>query len=238
MEPKFSATFIHQVFSQITPYYDRMNTILSGGMHRRWKKILVEQCKITSSEVVLDMSTGTGDIVGALDDAYAPCGTLMACDPNADMLRHAQARYPDKAITWIQGCGEDIPLPDQSVDVYVVSFGLRNMSHLKRALGEMRRVLKPQGRALILEFSLPQSPGLTALYHHYLSCLPHIGQWVAGDKESYAYLAESIRAFPAAAMLQDLLRDQGFRVQPTTFFLGGIVALYQVFCAGEKAKNS
>src|SRR5215475_6872242 len=189
---------VKEVFSSVAARYDLMNDLMSAGVHRIWKDAMVEWLNPQPGWRVLDVAGGTGDIAFRIADAVRAKGgeaEITVCDINADMLGEgvvrAEARH-ERAVTWTCGDAEKLPVPDATMDAYTIAFGIRNVTHIQTALEEARRVLKPGGRFLCLEFSRVEAPGLDVLYDVYsMNVLPRIGQMVAGDAEAYRYLAES-----------------------------------------------
>src|ERR1700751_5861400 len=194
---------VREVFSSVASRYDLMNDLMSGGLHRIWKDAMVEWLNPQPNWRALDVAGGTGDIatrITGLTRARGDAAKVIVCDINTDMLnegrRRAQAKRED-TIEWVAGDAEKLPFPDGEFDGYTIAFGIRNVTHIDRALAEARRVLKPGGRFLCLEFSHVEARGPAALYDvSSMKVLPRIGQMVAGDAEAYRYLAESIRRFP------------------------------------------
>jgi len=208
-------SLVRDVFNSVAPKYDLMNDLMSGGIHRLWKADLIRAIAPRDGQAILDLGGGTGDIAfGVL--AKANCDVTV-CDINAEMLVVGRDRGVDRGLLdgpqWTCGNGEQLPIPDSSMDIYVSAFCLRNVTRLHKALGEARRILKPGGHFLCLEFSTVALPLLSEIYDRYsFEVLPLLGQVVAGDKESYQYLAESIRRFPDqenfAAMIEEAGLDQ------------------------------
>src|SRR5690242_5919048 len=197
---------VREVFSSVAKRYDLMNDLMSGGVHRLWKDAFVEWLNPQPGMRCIDVAGGTGDIAFRIADMARTRGgeaSILVCDINADMVGEGVRRAEEKgerAIEWITGDAEKLPVPDASFDAYTIAFGIRNVTHIDKALAEARRVLKPGGRFLCLEFSRVDTPGFDALYEAYsLNVLPRLGKLVAGDAEAYRYLAESIRRFPPQA---------------------------------------
>jgi demethylmenaquinone methyltransferase / 2-methoxy-6-polyprenyl-1,4-benzoquinol methylase len=197
---------VRQVFSSVAHRYDMMNDLMSGGVHRFWKDAMVEWLNPQPGMKVLDVAGGTGDIAFRIANAARVRGgeaEIVVCDINAEMLGEGVTRAKaagENAIEWVCGDAERLPIPDSSMDAYTIAFGIRNVTHIDAALREARRVLKPGGRFLCLEFSRVEAPGLDALYERYsFSVLPRLGELVAKDGDAYRYLAESIKKFPPQA---------------------------------------
>jgi demethylmenaquinone methyltransferase/2-methoxy-6-polyprenyl-1,4-benzoquinol methylase len=205
---------VRQVFSSVARRYDTMNDLMSGGVHRLWKDAMVEWLNPQPGHRVLDVAGGTGDIafrIAAAARAHGGDAEIIVCDINADMLAEGVARAgAESAIEWVCGDAERLPVPDSSMDAYTIAFGIRNVTHIDAALREARRVLKPGGRFLCLEFSRVEAPGLDALYERYsFSVLPRLGEMVAKDGDAYRYLAESIKKFPPQAAFAKMIERAG-----------------------------
>lgn len=236
---------VREVFSSVAGKYDLMNDLMSGGVHRLWKDAMVEWLNPRPGWRVLDVAGGTGDIAFRIAELARARGRMAAindsggeaditvCDINADMvgegLRRAQAKG-EHAIRWIAGNAEALPIPDASMDAYTIAFGIRNVTHIEVALKEARRVLRPGGRFLCLEFSRVEAPGLDALYDAYsLNVLPRLGQMVAGDADAYRYLAESIRRFPPQARFAKLIEKAGLSQVKVRNLTGGVAAMHSAW---------
>lgn len=216
------------VFHSVASNYDVMNDLMSAGMHRLWKRFTIAQANVRPSYKVLDIAGGTGDLAAAFARAAGPSGEVWLTDINASMLRVGRDRLLDRGIiTPTLLCdAEKIPFPDHYFDVVTVAFGLRNMTHKELALAEMRRVLKPGGKLLVLEFSKVWAP-LARPYDIYsFHVLPWLGQRIAGDAESYRYLAESIRMHPAQEDLKKMMEQAGLDAVKYYNLSGGVVALH------------
>jgi demethylmenaquinone methyltransferase/2-methoxy-6-polyprenyl-1,4-benzoquinol methylase len=227
---------VREVFSSVAKRYDLMNDLMSGGVHRLWKDAMVEWLNPRPGWRVLDVAGGTGDIAFRIADAVRARGgaaAITVCDINADMLGEGVRRAGERnegAIEWICGDAEALPVPDATADAYTIAFGIRNVTHIDRALAEARRVLKPGGRFLCLEFSRVEAPGLDALYEAFsFSVLPKLGEMVAQDAESYRYLAESIRRFPPQAKFARMIEASGLSRVKIRNLTGGIAALHSAW---------
>jgi demethylmenaquinone methyltransferase/2-methoxy-6-polyprenyl-1,4-benzoquinol methylase len=197
---------IRGVFDAVAPRYDLMNDLMSLGIHRWWKRTLARRVAGVSGRVV-DLAGGTGDVARLL---RAPCREVIVVDPSAAMMRVGASRSGMQGVTWREGEAEALPLPDASVDLLVVSFGLRNATRLTQALREIHRVLKPGARFVCLEFSRPRA-WLAPAYDLYSRwVIPALGAAAAGHPAAYRYLVESIRRFPDQSEFARLLRDAGF----------------------------
>ena len=224
------ARLVRQVFDSVADRYDLMNDLMSGGVHRLWKAELVDRLAPRDGQRVLDVAGGTGDIALRVL-ARAPGAALTVCDINESMLRRGRDRAIDAGILagidWVCGNAEALPLADGGVDAYTIAFGLRNVTEIEAALAEARRVLRPGGRFLCLEFSRVEAPLLDRLYDIYsFTVLPLLGQVVAGDREAYQYLVESIRRFPPQPELARLMEAAGFEQVSYRNLTGGIAALH------------
>ncbi|HEY1875897.1 MAG TPA: bifunctional demethylmenaquinone methyltransferase/2-methoxy-6-polyprenyl-1,4-benzoquinol methylase UbiE, partial [Rhizomicrobium sp.] len=232
---------VKEVFSSVAARYDLMNDLMSAGVHRIWKDAMVEWLNPQPGWAVLDVAGGTGDIAFRLvemararkNEKGGVDVAVTVCDINADMLGEGGRRAQEKgetAIEWVCGNAESLPFPDASFDAYTIAFGIRNVTHIDRALAEARRVLKPGGRFLCLEFSKVEVPGLDAIYDAYsFKLLPKIGGLVAKDEESYRYLAESIRRFPAQGKFAQMIADSGLEQVKVRNLSGGIAAMHSAW---------
>ena len=225
---------VRQVFSSVAHRYDMMNDLMSGGVHRLWKDAMVEWLNPQPGQRVLDVAGGTGDIafrIAAAARAHGGEARIIVCDINADMLNEGVARADDDSpIEWVCGDAEKLPIPDASMDAYTIAFGIRNVTHIDAALREARRVLKPGGRFLCLEFSRVEAPGLDALYDRYsFSVLPRLGELVAKDGEAYRYLAESIKKFPPQAAFAKMVERAGLSRVKVRNLTGGIAAMHSAW---------
>ncbi len=219
---------VAQVFRSVAPSYDRMNDVLSGGLHRLWKAATVAHAQLRPGMRVLDVAGGTGDLSRAFARKVGPGGQVILTDINDAMLAEGRDRLLDAGlpVASVLCDAEQLPFADASFDRVVVSFGLRNMTHKDRALASMSRVLRPGGRLLVLEFSRIWAP-LAPLYDAYsLNVMPWLGQRIAGDGDSYRYLAESIRMHPPQAELAGMLRAAGLVRVEWFNFAAGICALH------------
>jgi len=223
-------TLVREVFSSVARRYDVMNDLMSGGVHRLWKDAAVEWLNPQPGWRVLDVAGGTGDIAARIV-RRAPGSEVVVCDINADMLGEGVRRADGNAnLRWVCGDAEALPLPDASFDAYAIAFGIRNVTHIDKALAEARRVLKPGGRFLCLEFSRVEAPGLDALYDRYsFSVLPRLGEMVAKDSEAYRYLAESIRRFPPQAAFAKMIEKAGLSRVKVRNLMGGIAAMHSAW---------
>lgn len=217
------------VFSSVASNYDIMNDLMSGGLHRLWKAFTVRVASVKAGDRVLDVAGGTADLSMAFAKRVGPSGQVWLTDINNAMLTHGRDRTIDHGLTLpVAQCdAEKLPFPDNHFNLVTVAFGLRNMTHKDLALAEMRRVLKPGGRLLVLEFSKVHKPLAPAYDLYSFKILPWLGAKVAGDADSYRYLAESIRMHPDQGSLKTLMESVGFDRVDYFNLTGGIVALHR-----------
>ena len=222
---------VARVFDSVASRYDVMNDLMSAGLHRVWKRILIERGGLRAGERVLDLAGGTGDISALLHRRVGETGQVVLTDINGEMLRNGRDRLLDAgiALPLVQCDAEALPFPDRRFDCVTIAFGLRNVTRKERALAEMYRVLRPGGRALVLEFSRVWAP-LRPLYDAYsFGVLPRLGRLVAGDADSYRYLAESIRVHPGQEALRGMMQSAGFERVDYLNLTAGVVALHRGF---------
>ena len=222
------ASRVRDVFDSVASKYDVMNDLMSMGMHRAWKAYTVAVANLKAGERVLDIAGGTGDLARAFAKKVGPNGMVVHTDINEAMLRQGRNRLLDEGLILPTGLcdAEKLPFKTASFDLVSVAFGLRNMTHKDLALAEMCRVLKPGGRLLVLEFSKVAAP-LQKPYDWYsFKVLPRLGQMIAGDAESYRYLAESIRMHPGQQELKALMKTAGFGHVDVHNLSAGVVALH------------
>lgn len=222
---------VREVFESVADNYDVMNDLMSMGVHRLWKRDFIGNSRIRHGDHVLDLAGGTGDIAALLSRRVGKAGSVVLSDINAAMLNVGRQRMEDKGIVsnieYSLANAESLPFADQQFDAVTMAFGLRNVTDRDAALAEMHRVLKPGGRALILEFSQVGPEALKKLYDLYsFSVLPVLGKLVAGDSDSYQYLAESIRQHPPQAELAAMMESAGFEAVQYRNLSGGIVAIH------------
>lgn len=224
---------VRAVFDRVASRYDLMNDVMSVGVHRLWKQAMMDWLDPQPGQLLLDVAGGTGDIARAFINRAAakaerrgalPQARAIICDINEAMLQSGRV---SPAITRLCGNAEALPLADASADVCTIAFGIRNVTHIDRALGEMFRVLRPGGRFMCLEFSHLDIPGLEAAYDAYsFKVIPQLGRLLAGSAEPYRYLVESIRRFPRRVAFAGMMAEAGFsqiKVRPLS---GGIAALH------------
>ena len=222
---------VRGVFDSVASRYDLMNDLMSFGMHRVWKRIAVFIAGAKRGERVLDLAGGSGDLTRLLARDVGPSGEVVILDINRNMLEVGRDRLLDAGVCgnvrFVQADAEHLPFPDSSFNLVTIAFGLRNVTRQEQALSEMCRVLRPGGRAYVLEFSQVNNPALARLYDVYsFKVLPRLGRLVAKDESSYRYLAESIRMHPPQAELADMMRGVGFERCRYLNLMGGVVALH------------
>ncbi len=227
-------TLVNDVFHSVARRYDLMNDLMSGGMHRVWKSAMITALNPPRSDApfaLLDVAGGTGDIAFRAAGAAGAGFTATVCDINPDMLavgrERALARHLEHQVSFVEGNAEALAFADKSFDAYTIAFGIRNVTHIDAALREAHRVLKIGGRFLCLEFSRVQVAALSPLYDAWsFKVLPRLGRAVAGDAESYQYLAESIRMHPDQDTLAAMMRRAGFERVAVQNLAGGIAAIH------------
>ena len=217
------------VFDSVASRYDLMNDLMSGGMHRMWKRFAVEASGVRPGESVLDVAAGTGDLARLFSDRVGPRGEVVVTDINSAMLRSGRDRLLDagKLLPIVQCDAERLPFGSDRFDCVTIAFGLRNVSRKEAALSEMRRVLKPGGRLIILEFSKVWAPLKPAYDAYSFGVLPRLGQLVANDAGAYRYLAESIRMHPDQATLKIMMEQAGLERVDYFNLAAGVVALHK-----------
>jgi demethylmenaquinone methyltransferase/2-methoxy-6-polyprenyl-1,4-benzoquinol methylase len=225
---------VRQLFDGVAERYDLMNDLMSGGIHRLWKAELIRRLNPRPGQLLLDVAGGTGDIARRFLDRAGAFARVVVCDLTPAMLERGRARAIDRGhlagIDWVCGDAECLPIASTTVDVYTIAFGLRNVTHLTAALAEARRVLKPGGRFLCLEFGRVELSLLRQAYELYsFSVLPRLGAVVAGDRDAYQYLVESIRRFPPQRELARMIDEAGLEQVSVRNLSGGIAALYSAW---------
>ena len=228
VDEKEKASRVRAVFDSVAPKYDVMNDLMSGGLHRLWKAYAVMVAHLKEGDRALDIAGGTGDLALAFSRKVGKTGQVVHTDINFAMLSAGRDRLLDKGVVLptVVCDAEKLPFPDGYFDLVSVAFGLRNMTHKDLALKEMNRVLRPGGKLLVLEFTRVAKP-LDKIYDWYsFNILPRMGQLVAGDAESYRYLAESIRMHPGQEELKRMMKDAGFGHVDYHNLTLGVVALH------------
>ena len=230
VSPEEKTTRVRGVFDSVAGSYDLMNDLMSGGMHRLWKRFALLQTGLRPGQRALDVASGTGDLGAGLARQVGREGLAVLTDINREMLARGRDRLIDKGlgahVAFVIANAECLPFPERSFDCVTIGFGLRNVTDKSAALASMRRVLRPGGRLLVLEFSKPR-PEIRAAYDAYsFKVLPRLGGIVAGDASSYRYLAESIRMHPDQETLAAMIRDAGFDDCRWHNLAAGVVALH------------
>lgn len=235
VDASLKAGLVRGVFDRVAKNYDIMNDLMSGGVHRLWKDAVAARLNPQPGEVIIDCAGGTGDMArryskmarAAQERRGGADASVIVLDYNAEMILAGVNKGGEPEMSWSVGDAMNLPLPDASVDAYSISFGIRNVAHIDKALAEARRVLKPGGRFLCLEFSRPTAGPVRKLYDAWsFHAIPRIGGWVAKDRDSYQYLVESIRRFPDQAAFKALIEEAGFKRVSVTNLSGGIAAIH------------
>ncbi|HWN07215.1 MAG TPA: class I SAM-dependent methyltransferase [Steroidobacteraceae bacterium] len=230
VSPEEKTSRVRGVFDSVAPSYDLMNDLMSGGLHRLWKRFALLQTGLRPGQRALDVASGTGDLGVGLARQVGRDGLAVLTDINREMLARGRDRLIDKGlgaqVAFVMANAECLPFADGIFDCVTIGFGLRNVTDKPAALASMRRVLRPGGRLLVLEFSKPR-PEIRAAYDAYsFDVLPRLGGIVAGDASSYRYLAESIRVHPDQETLAAMIRDAGFDDCRWHNLAAGVVALH------------
>jgi demethylmenaquinone methyltransferase/2-methoxy-6-polyprenyl-1,4-benzoquinol methylase len=226
---------VRGVFDRVAGRYDLMNDLMSAGVHRLWKDAAAARLNPQPGETIVDCAGGTGDMArrfarmarGAKARRGGADVKIVVVDYNAEMVAAGRARGGEPEIAWAVGDAQALPLPDASADAYSIAFGIRNVTDIAAALSEARRVLKPGGRFLCLEFSRPVTEALQKAYDAYsFKVIPEVGARVTGDRAAYQYLVESIRRFPDQRRFAAMIGEAGFSRVDYTNFTGGVAALH------------
>ena len=235
VDPAEKPRLVRGVFDSVASRYDLMNDLMSAGVHRLWKDAVAARLNPQPGETIVDCAGGTGDMARRFakmarsaqlrrggDDAR-----IFVVDYNAEMIAAGRAKGGEPEIAWAVGDAQRLPLPDASANAYAISFGIRNVTDIPGALREARRVLKPGGRFLCLEFSRPPAEALRRAYDAYsFKVIPAVGEFIAKDRASYQYLVESIRRFPDQQTFKTMIEQAGFGRAGYTNFTGGVAALH------------
>jgi len=225
---------VNEVFARVARRYDLMNDLMSGGLHRLWKDDLIgwlSPPKGLAPFALLDVAGGTGDIASRFLGASGGGSRAVICDISAEMLAVGRERAGgEERLAFVQGNAECLPFPGKCFDAYTIAFGMRNLTHIGKALAEAFRVLRPGGRFLCLEFSAVETPILDTLYDAYsMNAIPALGALVAGDAASYRYLVESIRHFPDQKTFMGMIETAGFERVRYRNLTGGIAAIHSAW---------
>jgi demethylmenaquinone methyltransferase/2-methoxy-6-polyprenyl-1,4-benzoquinol methylase len=236
VDPAEKPGLVRGVFDRVAGRYDLMNDLMSIGVHRLWKDAVAARMNPQPGETIIDCAGGTGDMArryaklarGAQARRGGADAQVLIVDYNAEMIMAGREKGSEPEIAWAVGDAQRLPLPDAFADAYSIAFGIRNVTDISAALREARRVLKPGGRFLCLEFSRPVTEALRAAYDAYsFAVIPAIGEKVAGDRASYQYLVESIRRFPDQETFAGLMKDAGFSRVTWSNFTAGVAAMHQ-----------
>ena len=218
---------VQKVFNRVYDKYDLMNDFMSLGIHRVWKKDLIQWMNPSKGEKLIDVACGTGDLGNFYLESTAKIEKILCVDPNKGMVNKGKEKLKKyKNVKWLIASAEKLPVPDNSCDYYTISFGLRNTKNLNKALSEAYRVLKPGGRYLCLEFSKIENSNLDLLYKNYAKLIPLIGKVIVGKKEPYQYLVKSIEEFINQNELLNLMKKNKFENCTYRNLSGGIVAIH------------
>jgi demethylmenaquinone methyltransferase/2-methoxy-6-polyprenyl-1,4-benzoquinol methylase len=216
---------VQDVFSTVASKYDIMNDLMSFGLHRLWKDEMIKELHPSTDEQLLDVAGGTGDISWKYIQAGG--GKATVCDLNKEMLEQGKIKYQSNKMLWVHGNAEDLPFEDDKFDLYTISFGIRNVTNIDKALKEAYRVLKPNGKFVCLEFSNVSNEIIKKFYDFYsFTIIPNIGKFIANSPESYEYLVESIRKFPTAMKFESMIKSAGFNFTEYRKLCFGVVAIH------------
>lgn len=222
---------VASVFHSVAQKYDVMNDLMSFGIHRLWKKVAIELSGVRPGHRVLDLAGGTGDLTKEFSKLVGPEGKVVLADINASMLEVGRTKLTNQGyvgnIDYVQANAERLPFASNQFDLVTIAFGLRNVTDKHQALNDMARILKPGGRLLVLEFSKPTNPLMAKAYDLYsFTALPLMGRFIAGDADSYRYLAESIRMHPDQETLKSMLEEAGLQETVYHNLTSGVVAIH------------
>jgi len=219
------------VFDSVASNYDLMNDVMSFGVHRLWKQYAIDIANVKKGDAILDLASGTGDLIKLYHKKIGNSGRIVSSDINEAMLDEGKRNLINSGvlgIEFVQANAEKLPFEDNSFDLVSIAFGLRNVTDKDKALSEMSRVLKPGGVLIVLEFSKTTNPVLEKIYDAYsFNLIPKFGSWFAGDEDSYQYLAESIRKHPDQETLKQMIIDAGFDMCEYQNLTGGVVAIHK-----------
>ena len=216
---------VQEIFTDVAPKYDLMNNFMSFGLHNGWKEVLLKEISPTEGDCLIDVAGGTGDIAGKFIEHGGLRATVV--DLNKAMLEAGQAKISDDRIDWVHANAEELPFASNSFDYYTISFGIRNVTNIPKALKEAFRVLKPMGKFLCLEFSQVNTPIVKEIYDYYsFKVIPKIGKFVADNEDAYRYLVESIKKFEPAPRFSKLIEQAGFENVEYTKLSLGVVAIH------------
>ena len=218
---------VQNVFNQVYDQYDLMNDFMSFGIHRLWKKSMLNMMNPSNKHKLIDVACGTGDIAKLFLNEVGKFSEITCVDPNKGMISKGKEKLGKlKNLSWVIAPAEKLPVDDNTFDFYTISFGLRNTKNLNQSLAEAYRVLKPGGRFLCLEFSKIQNSNLEFIYRNYSKLIPTIGKFVVGDEKPYKYLIESIENFINQDQLIDLMLEKNFQKCTYRNLSGGIVSIH------------
>lgn len=234
VESEQKQAMVADVFHSVAAKYDIMNDVMSFGIHRLWKRFTIDASNVRPGNKVLDLAGGTGDLTRKFSEAVGSDGKVVLADINDSMIKVGREKLHNLGVVgnveYVQANAQALPFAENTFDLVTIAFGLRNVTDKDEALRSIFRVLKPGGRLLVLEFSKPEKEWLNKAYDFYsFKILPEMGQLIAGDKESYQYLSESIRMHPDQPTLKGMMEKAGFDQVSFTNMTGGIVALHKGF---------
>jgi demethylmenaquinone methyltransferase/2-methoxy-6-polyprenyl-1,4-benzoquinol methylase len=230
VSPEEKTELVRGVFSSVASRYDVMNDLMSLGSHRLFKRMTVEMSGVREGQRVLDLAGGTGDLAALFADVVGASGMVVLTDINAEMMTVGRERLLNRGLTQVRFCqasAEALPFPDGTFDCVSIGFGLRNFTDKTAALAELRRILTPGGRLLVLEFSRPENPLVDAGYRLFQSFWPGMGKLITNDADSYRYLVESIRVHPNQKALKIMLEDAGFVDVSYHNLISGVAAIHR-----------
>jgi demethylmenaquinone methyltransferase/2-methoxy-6-polyprenyl-1,4-benzoquinol methylase len=219
---------VQEIFTNVASKYDIMNDFMSLGIHKLWKNEMMKEIAPADHEVLLDLAGGTGDIAAR----YIAKGgkKVIVSDLNEEMLKEGKKKLNNPKISWVQANAEQLPFEDDSFDYCTISFGIRNVTNIQKALHEVYRILKPGGKFVCLEFSNVEAPIVKQIYDFYsFKIIPNIGKIITGNKDAYTYLVESIKQFPKATVFLEMLKKAGFDMAEFRKLSFGIVAIHRGF---------